>query len=131
MAMEAKSIRRGIGVLLTVGLATGAGLMAPVSASAAAPASSAARLHPQKPVSIQITDFPAAQDSFPGALTSGPGGLLWFAEDISDSVIGSFDPLSHSFKYYTLSMGIYAFKAQGMTTDRLGNLWISANGTYA
>ena len=80
---------------------------------------------------VHIVDYPTAPNTFPAALTSGPQGKLWFTEDISDAVIGSFDPSSHTFAKHALKMGVYAFKAQGIAVDRSDHLWMSANGSYA
>jgi streptogramin lyase len=79
----------------------------------------------------RIVDYPTAANTYPAALTSGPKGRLWFTEDVSQAKIGSFDPATGHFAYYTLNQGIYAFKAQGIAVGPNDHLWMSANGTYA
>src|ERR1700722_8094707 len=109
--MESKSKKRRI-CLTVMALLPGAAVLMPLAISpAVALAAPAPRVHPGLPATVHITDFPTAHNTFPGALTSGPGGDLWFTRDVSDSDIGSFDPVTHSFNYYQLNQGIYAFKA--------------------
>jgi streptogramin lyase len=129
--MESESNVRRFCLSLTALLLGVAVLIPLASTSAEAVAAPAPRAHPNLPSPLHITDFPTAHNTFPAALTSGPEGKLWFTEDVSEALIGSFDPSSHTYNYYTLNQGIFAFKAQGITVDHLGNLWMSANGTYA